>query len=119
MCPQGMIDKTTPLKAVPTAPRRPDLQIEAVGHPPFDKVAAAISTARIWFRSLNTAFTASDLIAASDLMLAVEREWAATSVQPGPSASGDTPAPEIKPKQASAARKRIRPKTSLKGEPTP
>ena len=73
--PQGVIDRTTKLMTAPLAPRRPDLMIEPTGNPAYDRVGAAISLARVWFRSLSvTAFTASDLVEAADLMLKAERE---------------------------------------------
>jgi hypothetical protein len=81
---QGIPNRSTPLMSVPHAPKRPDLVVPLTGNPAYDKVGHAISAARIAFRSLNVAFTAGDLAATADLMLAVEREWAATSVQPGP-----------------------------------
>ena len=39
-----------------TAPRRPDLMIEPTGHPAYDRVGAAISISRVWFRSLNVGY---------------------------------------------------------------
>ena len=113
---QGIPNRSTPLMSVPHAPKRPDLAIEPVGYAPFDKVASAVTLARVWFRSLNVSFGASDLTACADLMLAVEREWAASGENSPPA-----PVKPSSPKPASAARKRVHPQTSpaKKGEPTP
>ena len=121
MCPQGIPDRTSPLMTVPTAPRRPDLMVEPVGRPGFDKVGHAVSLARIAFRTLNVSFTAGDLVAYADLALAVEREIGATPPRaqpPAPNKAGETPSTQVKPAPtkppraapvASNARKRVRP----------
>jgi hypothetical protein len=73
MCPQGIPDRNSVLKVAPTAPRRPDLVVPLTGDPVYDKVGDLIALSRVWFRSLNVAFTASDLVGAAGLLLKAER----------------------------------------------
>jgi hypothetical protein len=130
MCPQGMIDRATPVLAAPTAPKRPDLVVPLTGDPVYDKVGDLIALARVWFRSLNVSFSAAELIQAADLMLRAEREardegkraaWEQREdirpepPVPGPSAIADKPNPPAP--APGRARRPVKP--AAKKEPSP
>jgi hypothetical protein len=65
MCPpQGVIDRTTPLMAAPTAPKR---EAPGSGHPSFGRVSQVAALARGWFKAQGLPHTADAVVAMTAL----------------------------------------------------
>ena len=72
MCPpQGVINRDTPLMAVPTAPHR---QAPGSGHAGFDRVANVAALARGWFKAQGLPHSADAVVAMAALSLKAERD---------------------------------------------